>query len=100
MNQKYNREDTVLLLQNKQRELRERGETRYPRRTDFTGEEVVAIKALLGPWPRALECAGLKAPRDDGKAEKTLQKRIRAKRRRIALLKQKAQNAKQTKTAE
>jgi hypothetical protein len=48
---------------------------------------VVAIKAFLGPWPRALEKAGIKAPREDDKLEKNKEKRIRAKRRRIEALK-------------
>ena len=56
-----------------------------PRRADFSPEQGVAIKAFLGPWPRALETAGIKPPRDDGFAEKRLEKRIRQKRRRTAL---------------
>jgi hypothetical protein len=33
---------------------------RPPRKEDFGGEDVYAIKSALGPWPRALEKAGLK----------------------------------------
>ena len=51
---------------------------RYPKRSDFTDEQVQAIKAYLGPWPRALEAAGLKEANHE-KAEKRVQKRIRAK---------------------
>ncbi len=84
MKQAYDAALCVALLQQKQAALRIAGEQRYPRRTDFTEEEVVAIKAHLGPWPRALEAAGIKAPRDaDGEhAEKIRQKRIRQKRAR------------------
>jgi hypothetical protein len=85
---KYKKEDCIILLQNKHRELCEQGLSRYPQRSDFGDREVVAIKAFLGPWPRALETAGLKPPRDDDRAEKNKEKRIRAKRARIAALKE------------
>ena len=78
---KFTKEDAVALLQKKHEALTA-GVTRYPARADFDADEVVAIKAFLGPWPRALEAAGIKPPRDDGRAERTLQKRIRAKRAR------------------
>ena len=42
---------------------------------------MVAIKAFFGPWPRALEAAGIKPPRDDDRKERNKEKRIRAKRR-------------------
>ena len=69
----------ITLLQQKQQQLRGDGLSRYPQRSDFTEDEVVAIKAYLGPWPRALEAAGLKPPRDaDGqRAEQLRQRRIR-----------------------
>ena len=79
---KFTKEDAVALLQKKHEALTAAGITRYPARADFDADEVVAIKAFLGPWPRALEAAGIKPPRDDGRAERTLQKRIRAKRAR------------------
>ena len=59
-----------------------RGEVRYPKRGDFTDKEVCAIKAHLGPWPRALEIAGIKPPREDNIKEKTKEKRINARRRK------------------
>ncbi len=74
----------VALLRAKNAELRQNGLTRYPCRSDFDDAAVVAIKAHLGPWPRALERAGLKPPRDDTHAERQKQRRIRAKRRRTA----------------
>lgn len=33
---------------------------RLPQKADFSVEDLVFIKAHLGPWPRALEAAGLK----------------------------------------
>lgn len=32
-----------------------------PKKSDFDPVQLSRIKAILGPWPRALECAGLKA---------------------------------------
>ena len=34
-----------------------------PTKADFDGAVKARIKAFLGPWPRALEAAGLKEPR-------------------------------------
>lgn len=86
---KYKKEDCILLLQNKYSELQEQGLSRYPQRSDFEDREVVAIKAFLGPWPRALEAAGIKPPRSDEDAikQRSKEKRIRAKQNRIAALK-------------
>ncbi len=36
---------------------------RFPRKDDFDEPTRSRIKAFLGPWPRALESAGLKEPR-------------------------------------
>ena len=60
------------------------GFDRYPKRADFEEAQVVAIKAFLGPWPRALEAAGIKPPRNGDRLERNRQKRIAAKRRRNA----------------
>lgn len=84
---KYNKEDCLIFLQNKYRELQAEGLDRYPQRSDFEDREVVAIKAFLGPWPRALEAAGIKPPRDDDRPQRNKEKRARAKRTRIAALK-------------
>ena len=84
---KYKKEDCILLLQNKYRALQAEGLSRYPQRSDFEDREVVAIKAFLGPWPRALEAAGIKPPRDDDRPQRNKEKRARAKRTRIAALK-------------
>ena len=64
--------------------LKEKHETlgRNPVRSDFKPEEVSFIKAKLGPWPRALEAAGLKEPAKTlDAAEKSRQKRAKAKKR-------------------
>ena len=53
---------------------------RLPQKSDFSPEAIGQIKNLLGPWPRALEAAGLKAQKD--RQELKTQRRIRAKRRR------------------
>lgn len=81
MSEKLTRQDCISLLEQTYREL---DRARYPKRSDFSEHEVVAIKAQLGPWPRALEAAGVKPPRDDDRAEKNRQKRIRAKKNRTA----------------
>lgn len=78
------KERAVTLLKTMQNALHDKGLTRYPQRSDFAEEEVVLIKAHLGPWPRALEAAGLKPPRDDAHARRQQEKRIAAKRRRTA----------------
>lgn len=68
--EKLTKADCLALLQEKQTFLTAQGETRYPRRSDFSEREVVAIKAFLGPWPRALEAAGLKPPREERSGRK------------------------------
>jgi len=80
----YTRADCLTLLCAKYEKLRAEGEERYPQRADFAEDEVVAIKAYLGPWPRALEAAGIKPPRSDDRIERNRQKRMRAKRARNA----------------
>ena len=85
---KYSRDGCIELLKTKQSQLREAGLDRYPQRSDFSESEVVAIKAFLGPWPRALEAAGIKPARDGDRAARNREKRIRAKRRRTAALRE------------
>lgn len=45
-------------LQNKYAEI-----GTLPKKADFDAATLSRIKAFLGPWPRALEAAGLKEPR-------------------------------------
>lgn len=85
---KISKEDAISLLKEKYESILKTGENRFPKRSDFSEKEVVAIKAFLGPWPRALELAGIKEPRDDNKAQKNKEKRILAKRRKNAILKE------------
>ena len=54
---------------------------RYPKKSDFTVEEVAAIKSFLGPWPRALEAGGILPDRSAEREAEKKQKRIAAKRR-------------------
>ena len=63
-------------LQNKQREV-----GRTPQKADFDEVTRSRIKAFLGPWPRALEAAGLKAPRSP-KPEDPARAKRRKKRNR------------------
>ena len=37
---------------------------RLPAKKDFDSAACAQIKAYLGPWPRALEAAGLKQPKE------------------------------------
>ena len=37
---------------------------RMPTKKDFDNATCAQIKAYLGPWPRALESAGLKPPKE------------------------------------
>lgn len=92
MQEKLTKEDCIKLLQTKYEDLNALGERRYPKRSDFTEDEVAMIKAFLGPFPRALEAADVKPTRDDGFEEKKLQKRIRAKRRKTACKIEKLKN--------
>lgn len=82
--EKLTREDCLALLRETRERLLREGFDRYPKRTDFEEAQVVAIKAFLGPWPRALEEAGIKLPRNGDRLERNRQKRIAAKRRRNA----------------
>ena len=80
-NLKYTKESCLRLLTSKHTELLSQGLSRLPQRSDFDDAQVVAIKAFLGPWPRALEEAGLKEPRSEDRLEKNREKRRRARRR-------------------
>ena len=59
-----------IMVSNKKKEwaietLRQKSEEigRLPKKTDFDVATMSRIKAFLGPWPRALESAGLKEPK-------------------------------------
>ena len=55
----------VELLKQKAREL-----DRLPKKDDFDEVTRSRIKAFLGPWPRALEAAGLKEAKKEAKSIK------------------------------
>lgn len=74
---KLTKEACIVLLQNKWKEMGS-----YPKKTDFSEEEVSIIKSYFGPWPRALDAAGVKTARENKKAEQRRQKRIEIKRTR------------------
>ena len=57
MTKESNQSWAVRQLQEKQKEL-----DRLPQKKDFDEVTLSRIKAFLGPWPRALEAAGLKTP--------------------------------------
>lgn len=63
----YNKADCKELLCEKWDQLKKMGLNRYPKKSDFSIEEVAAIKSFFGPWPRALEEAGIKSLSDDRK---------------------------------
>lgn len=56
---------------------------RLPQKSDFSEIEVMYIKSYFGPWPRALEAAGLKPSKGDERILKNREKRIRAKENRM-----------------
>ena len=71
------RQAAISLLQQKAGQL-----GRPPKRSDFQSTEVCFIKQKLGPWPRALEAAGLKEPPAVSTAEKSRRKRERLRQQR------------------
>lgn len=76
------REYAVSLLTDKYNEL-----GRLPKKDDFPPETVCLIKQKLGPWSRALEEAGLKAPPAVSPKEKSRLKRERSRKSRKAAAK-------------
>ncbi len=75
------KEDCISLLQKKYEELKAQGRGDFPKRADFSENEVIAIKSHLGPWPRALEAAGIK-PVNEALMEKKKRKMIERKRKK------------------
>ena len=55
---------------------------RLPKKTDLSPEEVARIKSALGPWPRALEAAGLKEKKAQSTLDKNREKRKKKERLR------------------
>ena len=57
-------------------------EGRLPKKSDFSEYDVMRIKGLFGPWPWALEEAGLKEPKHLQKSQKNREKRLSKKEKR------------------
>lgn len=77
MEKSEKKEYAVALLKKKASQL-----GRPPKRSDFDSETVCFIKQKLGPWPRALEAAGLKEPPKLSAKDKSRIKRERSRKRR------------------
>ncbi len=57
-------------------------EGRLPKKSDFDPLDVNRIKSFYGPWPWALEAAGLKESKKEERIQRNREKRERAKQRR------------------
>lgn len=68
------RDDCLTLLKKK---YAERGEC--PKKSDFSQEEVALIKGYFGPWPHALEEAGIIPSKREERLKKSKEKHIQAK---------------------
>lgn len=55
---------------------------RLPRKSDFSAQDVNKIKGLFGPWPWALEQAGLKESKQEERLRKNREKRAAAREKR------------------
>ena len=66
------KEDCIFLIQQSADKL-----GRLPKKSDFDENTVSMIKSFFGPWPRALEAAGVKEI-NTHRIEKKQQRRIRA----------------------
>lgn len=87
MKNMFTREDCILLLRQKAGEL-----GRFPKKSDFDEMTVNSIKSFLGPWPRALELAGVKKP-NPGRIKKKREKRRRARENQIRYRKEHPKNS-------
>lgn len=63
------KEDCINILKTKAAQL-----VRLPKKDDFSQNEVAFIKSYFGPWPRALEAAGLKPSSGIKTTQKTTDK--------------------------
>ena len=68
------KEECISILQKKSAET-----GRFPKKNDFSDEEVACIKSYCGPWPHALEEAGVKPSEKEERLTKAKEKHIRAK---------------------
>lgn len=58
---------------------------RLPRKADFSEDDVNRIKGFFGPWPWALEAAGLKESKQEARIAKNRARRQRSRERRKQL---------------
>lgn len=79
---RISKEECICCLQQKAEEL-----GRLPKKSDFDAETVNRIKSFFGPWPRALEAAGVKEP-DPARLQRRREKRKRARENQIRFRKQ------------
>lgn len=82
MNDSLTKERCLELIRQKHARLCLEENPRLPKKSDFSDNEIMMIKSFFGPFPRALEAAGVKAPRN-GIEQKRRQKRIRAKQNKL-----------------
>lgn len=59
-------------------------ENRLPKKSDFSADDVNRIKGFFGPWPWALEAAGLKESKQEARRQRNYEKRQRSKEHRKA----------------
>lgn len=83
------------LLREKHKEL-----GRLPRKDDFDEPTRSRIKAFLGPWPRALEKAGLKVPRAVPEKSKKRKKAAASSRHQAVSAQQKLERRRQRRAAD
>lgn len=74
---RISKEEYISRMRQKAEEL-----DRLPKKSDFDVETVNGIKSFFGPWPRALEAAGIKEP-DPLRIERKRAKRQRARENQI-----------------
>ena len=60
-------------------------EGRLPRKSDFSEEDVNRIKGFFGPWPWALEAAGLKESKQETRIAENRARRQRSREKREQL---------------
>ena len=70
---------------------------RLPKKSDVSPEDVNRIKGMFGPWPWALEAAGLKPSKQEQRHEKNMEKRQRARQRRKDFRMQQSETEKERK---
>lgn len=86
MKDMFTREECIFLLRQKAEEL-----GRFPKKSDFDVMTVSRIKSFFGPWPRALEQAGVKKP-NPRRIQKKKEKRQRARENQIRYRKEHPKN--------